>query len=135
GASGIPLLMELLKEFNPEIQSVLVNFAKASGLQDVSTAELEAGLKQLQTLAESAGIKDRPPIPKEQALSLLKQVNWDPVRPLLLEFFVHQSKVMDIIPASAAALGPIVHDSLLYFLDHLSQDRLLDKLVSLALLP
>ena len=31
--------------------------------------------------------------------------------------------------------GPIVHDALLYFLDHLSDDRLLDKLVSLASLP
>ncbi len=135
GASGLPLLMDLLKEFNPEIQKVLLDFAKASGLQDVSTAELESELKKLQSLAESAGIKDRPPISKEQALSLLKHVNFDPVRPLLLEFFVHQSKVLDIIPASAASMSPIVHDALLYFLDHLSDDRLLDKLVSLALLP
>jgi ubiquinone biosynthesis protein len=136
GASGLPLLMDLLKEFNPEIQSVLVSFAKASGLQDVSTAELESEVKKLQSVAEAAGIKDRPPISKEQAVALLKQVNWAPVRPLLLEFFVHQSKVLDMIPQSWGTIaGPILHDSLLYFLDHLSEDRLLDKLVSLALLP
>src|SRR6185369_1381345 len=58
GASGIPLLMDLLKEFNPDIQSVLVKFAKASGLQDIPTPELEADMKKLQSLAESAGIKD-----------------------------------------------------------------------------
>lgn len=136
GASGLPLLMNLLKEFNPEIQSVLLSFAKASGLQDISTAELESDLKKVQSLAEAAGIKEGPPISKQQAVSLLKQVDWAPVRPLLLEFFVHQSKVLDLIPASwGAIVGPILHDSLLYFLDHLSDERLLDKLVSLALLP
>ncbi len=136
GASGLPLLMDLLKEFNPEIQSVLLSFAKASGLQDISTAELESDLTKLQSLADAAGIKERPPISKQQAVSLLKEVDWTPVRPLLLEFFVHQSRVLDMIPASWGAIaGPILHDSLLYFLDHLSDDRLLDKLVSLALLP
>ena len=30
---------------------------------------------------------------------------------------------------------PIVHDAMIYFLDHLSDDRLLDKLVGLAMLP
>ena len=69
-------------------------------------------------------------------MALLKQVDWTPVRPLLLEFFVHQSRVLDLIPASwGSIVNPILHDSLLYFLDHLSDDRLLDKLVSLALLP
>lgn len=137
GASGLPLLMALLKEFNPEIQKVLLDFAKASGLQDVSTADLESEIKKLQSLAEGAGIKPAAaPISKEQAVALLKKVDWAPVRPLLLEFFVHQSKVLDMIPPSWGAIaGPIVHDSLLYFLDHLSEDRLLDKLVSLALLP
>jgi len=136
GASGLPLLMDLLKEFNPEIQSVLVSFAKASGLQDVSTAELEAEARKLQSFVEAAGIKAGPPISKEQAVALLKKVDWTPVRPLLLEFFVHQSKVLDMIPQSWGTIaGPILHDSLLYFLDHLSDDRLLDKLVSLALLP
>src|SRR5215510_10398165 len=137
GASGIPLLMDLLKEFNPEIQRVLLSFAKSSGLQDIpSTAELDSDLKKLQSLVETAGITSGPAIPKEQAVSLLKQVNWAPVRPLLLEFFVHQSRVLDMIPETSGALwGPIVHDALLYFLDHLSDDRLLDKLVSLAFLP
>src|SRR5215471_9864216 len=137
GASGLPLLMDLLKEFNPEIQQVLLSFAKASGLQDIpSTPELDSDLKKLQSLVEAAGVTKGPVIPKEQAVSLLRHVNWAPVRPLLLEFFVHQSRVLDMIPETSGALwGPIVHDALLYFLDHLSDDRLVDKLVSLAFLP
>jgi len=39
--------LDLLKDFNPEIQGVLLNFAKTSGLQNVSTPELEADLKKL----------------------------------------------------------------------------------------
>jgi ubiquinone biosynthesis protein len=54
----------------------------------------------------------------------------------LLEFFLHQSQVLEMIPPKWGSMwGPIVHDALLYFLDHLSDDRLLDKLVSLAYLP
>ena len=36
---------------------------------------------------------------------------------------------------SQAFFYPIVHDSLLYFLDHLPEDRLLEKLVDIAYLP
>src|SRR5262249_58026891 len=80
GASGIPLLMDLLKELDPETQRALLSFAKASGLQDIpSTTELHSDLKKLQSLVEAAGITNGLSIPKEQAVSLLKQVNWDPV--------------------------------------------------------
>jgi ubiquinone biosynthesis protein len=131
-------LIDLLKEFDPQIQQVLLSFAKSSGLQDGSSAaELSSDeLKKLQSLAETAGLPKEPLISKQQAVSLLKQVNWARFRPLVLEFFVHQSKVLDMIPPQWGVIwGPIVHDSLLYFLDHLSDDRLLDKLVSLAYLP
>jgi hypothetical protein len=41
-----------------------------------------------------------------------------------------------MIPEKWGAIWyPIVHDALLYFLDHLSEERLLEKLVSLAYLP
>ena len=138
GTSGLPLLMDLLKEVDPQIQQVLLGFAKASGFQGASsTNELNsADLKKLEDLAEAAGLPKELQISKEQALSLLKHVNWAPVRPQLLEFFVHQSRVEDMIPAKWGAIWiPIVHDSLLYFLDHLDNDRLLDKLVGLAYLP
>ena len=54
----------------------------------------------------------------------------------MLEFAVHQSQVFGIIPVKYQPfLYPIVHDSLLYFLDHLPEDRLLEKLVDIAYLP
>lgn len=138
GTSGLPLLLELLKEFEPETQKVLLRFALSSGLQDIAGhPELaSADFKKIQTLAEEAGLPKAPPIVKEQAVALIKRTNWTVHKPVLLEFFLHQSKVLEMIPENWGTIwGPIVHDALLYFLDHLSDDRLLDKLVSLALLP
>jgi ubiquinone biosynthesis protein len=138
GTSGLPLLLDLLKEFEPETQKVLLRFAIASGLQDIAAnPELaSADLKKLQSLAEEAGLPKQPPIPKEQAIALIKRTNWADHRPILLEFFLHQSQVLEMIPDKWGSIwAPIVHDALLYFLDHLSDDRLLDKLVSLAYLP
>ena len=138
GTSGLPLLLDLLKEFEPETQKVLLRFALASGLQDVAShPELaSADFKKLQSLAEEAGLPKAPPLVKEQAIALIKRTNWTAHKPLLLEFFLHQAQILEMIPQKWGSIwGPIVHDALLYFLDHLSDDRLLDKLVSLALLP
>jgi ubiquinone biosynthesis protein len=141
GASGLPLLMDLLKEFDPKIQEVLLRFALASGFQGIpSTAQIDsADLKKLKSLAASAGITEatlRSIIPKAEIVALIKQSNWQTYKPILLEFFLHQSQVLEMIPEKWGAVwAPIVHDALLFFLDHLSNDRLLDKLVSLAMLP
>ena len=138
GTTGLPILLELMKEFEPESQKVLLHFALASGLQqaDVNRVLGSEELKKLQDLAAQVQLPKQPIIAKEQAIALLKQTNWSAHRPLLLEFFLHQSKVLEMIPEKWGGIWiPIVHDALLYFLDHLSDDRLLDKLVSLAYLP
>ena len=138
GTTGLPMLLELMKEFEPETQKVLLHFALAAGLQqaDVDPALGSEELKKLQDLAAQVQLPKQPLIPKEQAIALLKQTNWSAHRPLLLEFFLHQSKVLEMIPEKWGGIWiPIVHDALLYFLDHLSDDRLLEKLVSLAYLP
>ena len=140
GTTGLPLLVALLKESDPSLQQVLLNFAKTTGLQEVPSTEIDAAaaadLKEILSRAEVAGITKKPPIPKEQALALLRRVNWAPYRPELLEFFLHQSRVLEMIPEKWGPIWhPIVHDALLYFLDHLSDERLAEKLVDLAYLP
>ena len=138
GTSGLPLLMALLKELEPEAQKVLLRFAMAAGLQDaaVNPEVAAADIKKLQSLAEAAGLPREPLITKAQAVLFLKHTDWARHRPLLLEFLVHQSGVLAMIPEKWGPIWiPIIHDALLYFLDHLSDDRLLDKIVGLALLP
>ncbi len=111
GLSGLPLLQILLKGLDPQAQKTVLTFVTASHL-------LNGG----------------PTTPsKGAAVARLKELNWSRWKPLLLEFVVHQSRVFEMVPEkSRSLLYPIVHDSLVYFLDHLPEDRLLEKLVEIA---
>jgi ubiquinone biosynthesis protein len=111
GLSGLPLLQILLKGLDPQDQKTVLTFVTSSHL-------LNGG----------------PTTPsKGEAVARLKELNWSPWKPLLLEFVVHQSRVFEMVPEkSRSLLYPIVHDSLVYFLDHLPEDRLLEKLVEIA---
>jgi ubiquinone biosynthesis protein len=138
GTTGVPLLVGLLKEFEPEAQQILLQFAIAGGLQDLkpSSAIAAADLEELKRLIEAAGVPKQLPFTKEQAVGLIKKTRWAEHRPILIELIVHQSDVLELIPEKWGEIwGPIVHDAMLSFLDHLSDDRLLDKLVGLAMLP
>ncbi len=107
GVSGLPLLQNLVQGLDPQTRvAVLTLVASSTGLS------------------------------KGQARARLQELNWSRWKPLLLEFVVHQSQVFEIIPAKfQPLLYPIVHDSLLYFLNHLPEDRLLEKLADIADLP
>ncbi len=93
GTSGLPLLMDLMKEFEPQAQKVLLRFAFAAGLQNtnVNSEEALADLKKLQSMAEAAGIPSQPPLVRETAVALLKKTDWAAHRPIIIEFLVHQT--------------------------------------------
>jgi ubiquinone biosynthesis protein len=138
GTSGLPLLLGLMKQLDPEEQKIILTFVAASGLVSGEiTADLNSPeADSLITLARSAGITKDTILPREQAVALLEQLDWVKYRPILLEFMLHQSQVLEIIPTQYQQfLIPIVHDALLYFLNGLPQDRLLEKLVDIAYLP
>jgi ubiquinone biosynthesis protein len=138
GIAGLPLLQTLVQSLDPQTQKTVLTFVVSSQLlKGGSTADPRSpGANPLLSMARAAGILESTTLSKGQALARLKALNWSPWKPLLLEFVVHQSQVFDMIPVKAQAfLYPIVHDSLLYFLDHLPEDRLLEKLVDIAYLP
>jgi hypothetical protein len=111
GLSGLPLFQTLTKDLDPQTHKTLLTV--------VTSSRVPAGRATV--------------VPKGQAVARLKELNWRPWKPLLLEFVVHQSEVFEIIPERFRTfIYPIVHDSLLYFLDHLPEDRLLEKLVDVA---
>jgi ubiquinone biosynthesis protein len=111
GLSGLPLLQILTKGLDPQTQKTVLTFVTSSRLLNGGSTAVSKG----------------------QAVARLKDLNWRSGKPLLLEFVVHQSQVFEIIPEKFRAfIYPIVHDSLLYFLDHLPEDRLLEKLVDIA---
>jgi ubiquinone biosynthesis protein len=113
GLSGPPLFAGILEELDPPARQLLLKFAAAMG-----------------------ELPQTPPVSKQQAMVLLKSTDWSLVRPQLLELLVHQSQVLDMIPMEWGSIWyPVVHDALLYFLYHLAEDRLHEKLVNLAYLP
>jgi len=115
GVTGLALAATIFPELDPTAQQILA---------------------QLKSFVETAGLPKAPPISKEQALVVLRKVDWSRWRLQLLEFFLHQSQVLDVIPPDLRGMWtPVVHDGLLYFLDHLSEERLLEKFVDIAFLP
>ena len=74
-------------------------------------------------------------IPKAEVRLLLSAVDWKKWKAPVLEVFLHYSNVLDVIPENPEKWTPVVHDGLLYFLDHLDQERLLDRFLDLVYLP
>jgi len=130
--SGPPLLQSLLRSLDPQAQLTVLGFLASSRLLNGGSL---AGINSPDPNVRLPGGSEQAPLTKEQTLARLKALNWRPWKPLLLEFVVHQSRVFDMIPVkSQPFFYPILHDFLLYFLDHLPEDRLLEKLVDVAYL-
>ena len=62
-------------------------------------------------------------------------MDWTLWRPQVLELLLHRSHVLEAVPDSVRDWLPIVHDSLLFFLDHLGEERLLERLLNQASVP
>ena len=71
----------------------------------------------------------------EEALALLASAGWDEWRPELLRLLLHRSRVLDIAPEAARQFVPLIHDSLLFFIDRMSEQRLVERIVAQANLP
>ena len=78
---------------------------------------------------------DRLALSEAETLATLKELEWDKWRPEIVELFLHQSRVLDVIPESAAEWVPLVHDSLLLFLNRLGEERFVERLIEQARLP
>jgi ubiquinone biosynthesis protein len=109
--AGLKLLTELMGELDPATQKLVLDIVNS---QDASTLQK---------------------IPRSEVLSAFRSVNWQKWKAPALEMLLHHSNVLDAIPAGSKEWVPIVHDALLYFLDRLDSERLLNRLVDFAYLP
>jgi ubiquinone biosynthesis protein len=71
----------------------------------------------------------------EQAQQVLAMIDWERHRPQVLMLFLHASRVLEVVPESTQDWIPIVHDSLLLFLDRLSERRLVERIIEQMNLP
>lgn len=90
---------------------------------------------QAMALVERAkkGGDDAPTAPEIRAV--MEAAGWGEHRSAILRILLHRSNVLDVLPDVAAERLPLVHDSLLFFLGRLSDERLVDRIVEQALLP
>ena len=72
---------------------------------------------------------------RDELIAQLQLVDWTKWRPQVLELLLHRSRVLEAVPDNASEWLPIVHDSLLFFLDHLGDERLLERLLDQAAVP
>jgi ubiquinone biosynthesis protein len=71
----------------------------------------------------------------EEVHEILEMVDWKRWRSQILRLFLHGSRVLEVVPEDYQNWMPIVHDSLLLFLDHLSEERFIERIVEQANLP
>lgn len=111
GEVGLKLFSEVLGEADPVVQKAMLELASAPPAESIAK------------------------IPRGEAEAVLRAMDWKKWKASALEVFLHSSSVLDVIPASAKEWTPIVHDGLLYFLDHLDEARLMDRVLDLVYLP
>lgn len=66
---------------------------------------------------------------------ILAMIDWERWRPQVLMLFLHASRILEVVPDSYQNLIPIVHDSFLVFLDRLSEERFIERVVEQINLP
>ena len=130
GLSGPPLFTAILNELDPSARQLFMKLAASTGLVKIpSIVDANSAVpKPALDRKAAGGLSRTAPLSKQQAMDLIRSTEWAPVRRQLLELIVHQSQVLDMIPPEWGSIWyPIVHDALLFFLDHLPEDRLQEK--------
>lgn len=128
GEVPLPTAKDHYENFDPS-QSALNLFTGILAEMDPVTQKLAM---ELANASDATALQK---IPRSEVLSLLRSINWNKWKAPILEVFLHQSNVLDAIPAGSKQWVPIVHDALLYFLDRWEQERLLNRLTDFAYLP
>ena len=94
--------------------------------------EAQMMVQQFMSLREEG---ESPNVPRENVLAVLNSLDLDAAYGDILELIIHQSSVLDVVPENASQWIPVVHDSLLFFLDGLGRDRLFERILNLIYLP
>ncbi len=91
--------------------------------------------RMVQQMLGPRSARTPPPVPRSAALSLLRSLDLEPFRGEILELLIHHSSVLDVVPDGASDWIPVVHDSLLFFLDRSGNERLFERVLNFVYLP
>ena len=120
--------MEHYESFNPHEEALqLLNNVMSELDPSTQTMVLQ--------MLDSSGPQGKPRISKTEAMWVLQSFDWKKWRPQILELLLHHSNILDIVPPKSKDWIPIVHDSLLFFLNRLPEEQLVGRLLNFAYLP
>ncbi len=124
----LPTPAEHYDSYDPETEGPLL-FSRIFPELEPSQQSLILGLMG----GPGSGAEPRPS--RDELIAQLQTVDWTRWRPQVLELLLHRSHVLEVVPDTARDWLPIVHDSLLFFLDQLGEERLLERLLNQASVP
>ncbi len=112
-AAALDLMAKVLNDLDPETRALAMSF-----------------------LQSGAGPHELPPLDQGQALAMIEKFGLRKYKAEMLEVFLHKSQVLELVPEeNRETVLPIVHDALLAFMDGLSDERLAERLVTMARVP
>ena len=111
------------------------NLAGFSLLNDLTSQLDPQGRLIVQQFMAPRAAGTLPPVPRANALAMLRSLNVDSRRQDILDILIHQSSALDVVPEQAARWVPLVHDSLVFFLGGLGDERLFERILNLLYLP
>ena len=124
----LPTPAEHYDNFDPETEGRLLFSSIFSELDPVQQS-------LILSLMAGPGSEARTTPSRDDLIAELQLVDWTKWRPQVLDLLLHRSRVLEAVPENASEWLPTVHDSLLFFLDHLGEERLLERLLDQAAVP
>ncbi|HJS74768.1 MAG TPA: AarF/UbiB family protein [Vicinamibacteria bacterium] len=100
--------------------------ARALAVEIAATAPEEARARAAALLESSS---------PDEVRDVLHSIDWQRYRGRLERILLHSSRVLEVVPDDAARWKPLIHDALLLFLDGMSEERFVERLVAQAALP
>ena len=124
----LPTPMDHYESFDADLAGLALIGELMAGLDPLT----RMGVEQFMAPREAGTL---PPVPRANALALLRSLDLEPHRQEILDILVHQSSALDVVPEQASRWVPLVHDSLLFFLAGLGDERLFERVLNLMYLP
>ena len=134
GHLGLPTPKEFFKTYDVDRAGYQL-LQEFLGSLDPQTREIVTKMMQ------EASIKGPPDIPKEQVRAFVQSLDWRKKERELLNQLVLRSQALDLLPEGTRGFwsrelwAPIVFDALVFFLGHLSEERLFEIFWKLGHLP
>ena len=121
---SLPTPKEHYESYNPETEALQL-FSEM--FAELDPAGRESTNKLIATI--QAGNFDA--VSPEQLQEMAQGLNWKKRRARILRLMVYQSGVLAVFSEEVKSWVPVVHDFLLFFLDRLGEERLMDRMMGM----